>query len=874
MRYFLGSVLVALALAVGPAGAGAPANSSDGQEVVRTPSYERVGASAEFVEGEVLVRFKPGVSVAEQAEIAATRGGRVGRALLLPRTKIVRLPAGASVRAAAAALSRRADVEYAEPNWISRLSAVPNDTRFGELHGFNQANDADIDMPEGWDFQTGNSGVIVAVADSGVAIDHPDLDGNIWVNDDPVGGGDNDGNTFTDDTNGWDFVQNDRIVLDYNGHGTHVAGTIGAEGNNSLGVPGVNWDVSIMPVRVADANGSLEDADIANGITYACNNGADILNGSFGGPTLSMTVANAITSPACANTLMVFAAGNEGLNLSLSSSYPCELHLPPPNGVSAANVLCVAATGPSDELAAFSNRGSTSVHLGAPGVNTLSTWPGYQTISGPDGFDDATQPLFDARWGDRTTVDGTHPQWNRTTTVKDSGTHSLTDSPAGNYASNQLTTIRGMAPFSLLTRVGCRVDYDMRLATEESFDFFEIYAGTTTATPTQIEGWSGSTGGAFIPEFSSDLSMFDGQPTVYIRMGLNSDFTINDDGVYLDDVLVKCLAPGGEDYNAIDGTSMATPHVAGVAGLLVAQNPSRTVAQLKSLLTSTVDPTASLVGRTITGGRLNACKALGGTCGYTPPPPTCPTDGLPPGGAIFGGAHQGGGSVCFVLSSDFNYLQRFRAEDIPGNVCLFNFVQRTYGSPGVPLQGPNRAFSNTASGFTVNGSLAGQNASGNLRMQISTPFSCDTGVLTWTALTNATPPGPAPGPLPPPPGATGGPIVGTPGPDVLTGTPGPDVIFGLGGNDVINGLGGNDRIEGGPGNDRILGGAGNDTLLGQAGNDTIIGGPGNDALSGQAGKDKLLAKNAGNDKLNGGPGRDSGSWNKKDRAKSIEKRLR
>lgn len=861
--------MIALLLAAGPAGGGTPASSSDGQEVVRTPSYESVDAREEFVEGEVLVRFKPGVSVAEQAEIAATRGGRVARALLLARTKVVRLPAGASVRAAAAALSRRADVEFAEPNWIHRLSAVPNDALFPQLHGFNQPNDADIDLPEAWDFQTGSANVIVAVLDSGVAYDHPDLAGNIWVNDDPAGGGDTDGNGFADDTNGWDFIQNDATPLDFNGHGTHVAGTIGAQGNNALGVPGVNWDVSIMPVRVADAEGSLPTTAIANGITYACNNDADIVNGSFGGSDLSMTVANVITGVPCQNTLMVFAAGNDGLNLGLSDAYPCELHLPPPDGVGANNVLCVAATGPSDELAGFSNRGTTSVHLGAPGAGgILSTWPGYQNAWGPDGFDDASNALFETRWGDRTTVNVAHPVWNRTTAKKVSATHSLTDSPAGNYADNTLTTIRRISPFSLAGRVGCRTDYGADLDTEEGFDPFLVLTGTTTATSTEAGGFWGYTGGAFEP-LSTDLSMMDGQSTVYLRFALLSDGSVNYDGIYLDDVLVKCLASGGEDYNAIDGTSMATPHVAGVAALVLAENPGWTVAQVKSQILSTVDPIASLAGRTTTGGRLNACRALGGSCAYTPPPPTCPTDGLPPGGVIFGGSHAGGGSVCFVLSSDWNSLLRFRAEDIPAIGCLFNVVQRTYGAP-VPLVGANRAFSSTASGFTVSGSFAGQAASGNLRMVITNPFVCDSGQHAWTAMTIAIPPLQPP----PPPAPAGGPIIGTSGADVLVGTAGADVIRGMGGNDVIKGLGGNDRIEGGAGNDRLLGGAGNDTLLGQAGNDTLTGQAGNDTMNGQAGKDKLLAKNAGTDRLNGGAGRDSGSWNKKDRAKSIEKRLR
>ena len=125
--------------------------------------------------------------------------------------------------------------------------------------------------------------MIVAVIDSGVAYDHPDLNGNIWVNNDPPGGGDDDGNGFANDTNGWDFVQNDNTPLDYNGHGTHVAGTIGAEGNNATGIAGVNWDVQIMPVRAADAYGSLTNADLVAAINYACANGANIVNGSFGG---------------------------------------------------------------------------------------------------------------------------------------------------------------------------------------------------------------------------------------------------------------------------------------------------------------------------------------------------------------------------------------------------------------------------------------------------------------------------------------------------------------------------------------------------------------------------------------------------------------
>jgi subtilisin family serine protease len=591
-----------------------------------------VGAEAPFVEGELVVRFKPGVSAAEQSEIAATRGGRVERALLLPRTKLVRLPAGASVRAAAAAFSRRADVEFAEPNWIYRLSAVPNDTRFGELHGLNQANDADIDAPQAWDVTTGNSSVIVAVLDSGVAYQHPDLAGNMWQNDDPPGSGDNDSNGFVDDAVGWDFIQNDNTPFDYNGHGTHVAGTIGAQGNNALGVTGVNWDVSVMALRAADANGSVPNTAAANAITYACANGADIVNGSFGGGTLSMAIQTAVNSAPCQNTLFVFAAGNEDRDLDGSGaafdSYPCELHR-----LGSTNVLCIGATTPTDTRASFSNHGTAAVHLFAPGVDILSSWPAYTTIWSDD-FDYATDTLFNAAWGDKTFTAG-DALWDRTTAVKDSGTHSLTDSPGGLYADSTDTTIRRILPFNLVGQLGCRAFYDLRLDSELGFDGLILMTGTATTTTTNAGSESGSTGGAFIPVDTS-LSMMDGQLTVYLRLRFFADGSINGDGAYVDDLLVGCLNNGGEDYNAIDGTSMATPHAAGVAALLLAQNPSRSVSDLKTLLTMTADPIAALNGFGINAARLNACKALGRTAAQCdpvaqPPPPPIVQDTTPPG---------------------------------------------------------------------------------------------------------------------------------------------------------------------------------------------------------------------------------------------------
>src|SRR5688572_11840789 len=273
-----GLVVVGLAV-IALSAAGAAADTTPPTSLPSTVSS--VVADREFVPGELLVRFQPGVRESTRASVLRDEGAALQERLRLPGAVLVRVPAGQSVSAAADELERHPEVRYAEPNWIRQMHATPNDARFGELWGLDQSSDADIDAPQAWDVTTGSSNVIVAVVDSGVAYNHPDLAPNMWTNDDPPDGLDNDSNGRVDDTFGWDFVDDDKTPLDDHGHGTHVAGTIGAQGNNSLGVTGVNWDVSIMALRAGGASGLTSEA-IAEAFGYACANGADIVNGSFG----------------------------------------------------------------------------------------------------------------------------------------------------------------------------------------------------------------------------------------------------------------------------------------------------------------------------------------------------------------------------------------------------------------------------------------------------------------------------------------------------------------------------------------------------------------------------------------------------------------
>ena len=331
--------------------------------------------SLEMVADHVLVNLRDGVTRDALEQLASRYNAMILRSLSDERTFVVRLEAPGldAIDQAVAYFSEAAEsIAYAEPDYVRSLSKIPNDTMYGSLWGMPK-----ISAPDAWDITTGSSDSVVAVIDTGMDMDHPDLLANLWINTLEIAGDgkDNDGNGYVDDVNGWDFVTEDKDPEDGDGHGTHCAGTIGAVGNNANQVAGVCWQASIMPVRVGTSQG-LMDSDIVDGIRYAARNGAKVLSNSYGGSGFSQTTYDAIDYANDRGCIFVAAAGNDGSDNDLFPKYPAGYNLP--------NIISVAATDSSDHLATFSNYGATSVDLAAPGVGIVSTYldGGTETLDG------------------------------------------------------------------------------------------------------------------------------------------------------------------------------------------------------------------------------------------------------------------------------------------------------------------------------------------------------------------------------------------------------------------------------------------------------------------------------------------------------------
>lgn len=346
------------------------------------------GAKGDFDKHSVLVKFKDQAGPGERKNLARAinatfkdrnndgvddRFANIGKGRLAQ----LELAKGQQVDQILKRLANHPMIEFAEPNYMVYATATPNDTQYSSLWGMSM-----ISAPTAWDSTIGDPSIVVGVIDTGFDYNHPDLNANIWRNPNEIAGNgiDDDGNGYVDDVHGISAINDNGDPMDTDEHGTHVAGTIGATGNNAEGVVGVNWQTSMVGCSFLGASGGTT-ADGIQCIDYMValkNSGINIrvLNNSWGGGGFSQALKDAITAANAVDILFVAAAGNNSADTDSGSHYPSNYDV--------ANVMSIASTTSTDSLSSFSNYGATTVDMGAPGSSILSTVPGnaYSSFNG------------------------------------------------------------------------------------------------------------------------------------------------------------------------------------------------------------------------------------------------------------------------------------------------------------------------------------------------------------------------------------------------------------------------------------------------------------------------------------------------------------
>ena len=325
----------------------------------------------------LIVRYKSGAPPEHLSALAQRLQLRERKHLRQRRLSVVELPSSADPARALAALRADPDVELAVPDVRMQALAIPNDPSFASQWWLSDAADTDIDAPQAWDVIHDASNVVVAIIDSGVDERHEDLAANLWTNPGELANGrDDDGNGYVDDIHGIDCVSGSGDPADDNGHGTHVAGTVGAVGNNARGVSGVAWHTQIMALKVLDSTGGGWYSDAVECIDYALAMKARgvnvrVMNASWGAPAFDQTLMDAFHAAQDAGILTSVAAGNDGANHGAAGAkfYPASFNLD--------GLIAVAATTDTGALATFSDYGG-DVEIAAPGQFILSTLPGNQ----------------------------------------------------------------------------------------------------------------------------------------------------------------------------------------------------------------------------------------------------------------------------------------------------------------------------------------------------------------------------------------------------------------------------------------------------------------------------------------------------------------
>ena len=544
----------------------------------------------DYVEGEVLVQFR-GAETWDSVQLTATLHGlelarrfewlsaHQGRVMCLLRSPTQ------TTAALIAELSQDPTVALVEPNhlrWTTDMR-IPNDPRFVQLWGLQNTGQsvngvagtahADIGFLRAWGLaRPSTNEVVVAVIDTGVDLTHPDLVSNLWTNpgEIPNNGVDDDSNGYMDDVHGYDFVNRTGAVTDSGFHGTHVTGTIAASGNNGLGVIGVNFQVHIMALKASNDGSSISTDAAIEATQYAAmmkSRGVNVaaINASFGGTSASSTESAVIQAAGDVGIIYCAAAGNDSADNDTTPTYPADYRLP--------NIIVIAASDQDDALASFSNYGARTVDLAAPGANILSCVP----VSKP-GNTSYVQQAAAVYQANALTYSGLTTSNGITAAIYYCGLGYPTDFPTA--VNNNIALVqRGTLYFSE------KVSNAMTAGARAAVIFNNIAGSFNGATLQTVGNW--------IPAIA--LSQADGQA---LLAALPASGTV-----------VNATDPANI-YQLLDGTSMATPHVAGAVAFAAMNFPTETVAQRIQRILANVTPVSSLSGKVATGGRLNLARSV------------------------------------------------------------------------------------------------------------------------------------------------------------------------------------------------------------------------------------------------------------------------
>jgi subtilisin family serine protease len=578
-----------------------------------------------YVEGEVLVKFKPRVSrYAVDAAADSSLSAVVNRFKALTnideseyahfKSKIK------STQQLVQELAKNPQVEAVSPNFVHHVgSTIPDDENFDylwALHNTGQMGwtpDIDINAPEAWDISTGSSDIIVGIIDTGIDYNHPDLIPNLWINPgEIVDGTDNDGNGYIDDIHGINAITASGDPMDDHSHGTHCAGTIGAAGNNNLGVTGINWNVKLIGTKFLDAAGYGTDADALECINYLIDlkssHGQNIVaaNASFGGGDYNPVFESAIENMGTVGIIFCAAAGNDWQDNDAIPHYP--------SSYSCSNIIAVTAV---DWMGWQNfNYGATSVDLGAPGVDILSTISAvYYPQPGDIFFDDMESGA--GNW----ITGGVNNSWAISTDQEifedssypvPSPPHFWSDSPGVNYLPETDSWLMNASDIDLSGYVGQNIylGFGSAMLFEQGAPVDHGYV--------EVSGDGGITWQSlmdfteygyywYIPWY---FSIPDSVKTANFRFRFHlvTDSTIEYNGWLIDDVGIGTADYYG--YGFKSGTSMAAPHVTGAVALLASQHPSETVTERINRILDTVSPNPSLIDTCVTEGMLNLFHAI------------------------------------------------------------------------------------------------------------------------------------------------------------------------------------------------------------------------------------------------------------------------